>query len=157
MSKANERVIAALNELEISADIHILDRDTRTAPQAAEVVGCDVAQILKSLIFRTESGRALLAITSGANRVDVNRLKELVGERVLRADADFVRQATGYAIGGVPPVGHVGTVETFFDPDLFKHETVWAAAGTPNSLFPIQRDDLYKLAGDRIHAFTEQN
>ena len=155
MSTANDRVKAKLDELGIKTEIRILEQDTRTAPQAAEVVGCDVGQILKSLIFRTGSGRALLAITSGSNRVDVERLKELVGETVLRADADFVRQATGYAIGGVPPVGHSGPVETFFDRDLFQHETVWAAAGTPNSLFPIKQEDLSKLAGDRIFDFTE--
>ena len=155
MSTANDRVKAKLDELGIKTEIRILKQDTRTAPQAAEVVGCDVGQILKSLIFRTGSGRALLAITSGSNRVDVERLKELVGETVLRADADFVRQATGYAIGGVPPVGHSGPVETFFDRDLFQHETVWAAAGTPNSLFPIKGEDLRKLAGDRIFDFTE--
>ena len=156
MSEANKKVIAALAELGIPCEINLLEYDTRTSFEAAQTLDCSVAQIAKSLIFRTTSQRALLAVTSGANRVDVKRLGDIVGETVLKADADFVRSATRFVIGGVAPVGMPASVATVFDRDLFRHEIVWAAAGTPNSLFPISRKDLFKLAADRIFDFTER-
>ncbi len=155
LKPANHRVVAALRELDIECDIRILDHETRTSAEAAETLGCQVAQIAKSLIFKAKSERAILAITSGSNRVVLSTLAKVVGEKVGKADADFVRQTTGFAIGGVAPVGLASVVETVFDEDLFLHETVWAAAGTANSLFPINNADLRRLAADRIFAFGE--
>lgn len=110
---------------------------TRTAADAAAAIGCDVAQIVKSLVF-TADGRPILALTSGANRVAVGRLAEAAGvDVVAQADADTVRAATGFAIGGTPPFGHDQVLDTYIDPDLLTHETVWAAAGTPSTCFPI--------------------
>jgi prolyl-tRNA editing enzyme YbaK/EbsC (Cys-tRNA(Pro) deacylase) len=124
------------------------EESTRTAAEAAAAIGCDAAQIAKSLIFRAAtSGRAVLAIASGANRVDEKKLGQLIGEKVGRADADFVREKTGFAIGGVPPVGHAGPLPTLIDEGLFAFETIWAAAGTPNAVFRLTPADLLRLTG----------
>jgi prolyl-tRNA editing enzyme YbaK/EbsC (Cys-tRNA(Pro) deacylase) len=121
---------------------------TRTAADAAAAVGCSVAQIAKSLIFRTkETNRAVLVVASGANRVDEKRIAAEIGERIVRADADFVREATGFAIGGVPPVGHKTPPITLIDDDLFPYETIWAAAGTPNAVFQLTPERLADLTG----------
>jgi Cys-tRNA(Pro) deacylase len=120
---------------------------TRTAKEAAESIGCTVAQIAKSLIFKTESHRSILVIASGANRVNENRLAEVVGEKIEKADPDFVRAHTGFAIGGVPPIGHREPIRTFLDSDLRQHEQVWAAAGTPFAVFSIAPHDLERISG----------
>jgi len=121
-------------------------KGTRTAADAAAAIGCEVGQICKSLVFRRagDDGAAVLVIASGANRVDEARL------RVVKADADFVRAQTGYAIGGVPPFGHVREIDTVVDEDLLRFETVWAAAGTPSSVFPIAPADLVERTGARV-------
>jgi len=127
------------------------DRTTRTADDAAAAIGCTVAQIVKSLVFRgATTGRPLLALVSGANRADEARLAASVGEPVERADAAFVRQQTGYAIGGVPPAGHVQPVRTFIDRDLLGHAEIWAAAGTPHAVFPLTPGELQSLTGGTI-------
>lgn len=154
LKPANQRVVAALSALQIECDIRILDHETRTSVEAADTLGCQVGQIAKSLIFKSESGRAILAITSGSNRVDLRQLSEVIGEKVGKANADFVRESTGFVIGGVAPVGLASSVHTVFDRSLFEHDTVWAAGGTANSLFPITNADLRRLADDRIYAFT---
>jgi len=119
----------------------------RTALDAAAAVGCDVAQIVKSLIFSV-GGEIVLALTSGKNRVDTAALAAAAGgERCDRADADQVREVTGYAIGGVPPFGHATPVRSFFDPELLAYDTVWAAAGTPRHVFPIEPQKLLELTG----------
>jgi prolyl-tRNA editing enzyme YbaK/EbsC (Cys-tRNA(Pro) deacylase) len=117
--------------------------DTRTAQDAAAAIGCDVAQICKSLVFRTADG-PLLIVCSGANRVDEARL----GAR--KADADFVRRTTGFAIGGVPPFAHPEPVPTIVDEDLLAFDVVWAAAGTPRSVFPLAPDELVRRCGGRV-------
>ncbi len=158
LKPANQRVIDALHSMNIQCEVRILDHDTRTSAAAAQSLGCSVSQIAKSLIFKTQSNRPVLAITSGSNRVKLAVLSEYFGEQIGKADAEFVRTSTGFAIGGVAPVGLINPIDTVFDPDLFLHETVWAAAGTPNSLFPIDSADLPRLArstGDRIFPFTE--
>ena len=155
MNPANIRVINALEALNIPCDITFLQHDTRTSAQAAETLGCSISQIAKSLIFSTDDGEAVLAVTSGGNRVNTDLLSKLIGKQIGKANADFVRQKTGFVIGGVAPAGLATSVETVFDRDLFDYETIWAAAGTPNTLFPISRDDLYTLANNRIHDFTE--
>ena len=124
---------------------------TRTAQEAADRAGCLLGQITKSLIFmgRT-SHKPILVLTSGANRVDEKRIGEYVGEPIIRADADFVRTVAGFAIGGVPPIGHVHKMETYLDEDLLQYPTVWAAAGTPNAIFELTPDDLVRMTGGRV-------
>jgi prolyl-tRNA editing enzyme YbaK/EbsC (Cys-tRNA(Pro) deacylase) len=129
-----------------------LPHSTRTAAEAAAAVGCEVAAIAKSLVFRTDAGRSVLVISSGANRVDEARVGELLGEPIGRADPEFVRDATGFAIGGVPPVGHAVEPAVFIDEDLLALPEVWAAAGTPNAVFRLTPAQLVELTGGRVLA-----
>ncbi len=123
---------------------------TRTAQEAADRAGCTLGQITKSLIFKgQQTGKPILVLTSGANRVDEKRITEYAGEPIGRADADFVRAVTGFAIGGVPPLGHAQEMETYLDEDLLQYETIWAAAGTPNAIFELSPADLQKMTGGK--------
>jgi prolyl-tRNA editing enzyme YbaK/EbsC (Cys-tRNA(Pro) deacylase) len=134
-------------------DYHIIEfaESTRTAQEAADRVKCSLGQIVKSLIFKGQtSGTGILVLTSGSNRVDEKRLSQLVGEPIGRADADFVRAATGFAIGGVPPIGHPQPLKTYIDEDLLQYALVWAAAGTPNAVFELPSSDLVKMAGGEV-------
>lgn len=145
------RVQQALTERGFAFDVVEFPQSTRTSAEAAAAVGCAVGQIAKSLIFRAlESGRPVLVIASGANRVDEAAVAAHLGEKIGRADADFVRQATGYAIGGVPPVGHAVPPATFIDRDLLAFEAIWAAAGTPNAVFRLAPADLATLTGGQV-------
>ena len=118
------------------------------AEEAADLLGCTVGQIAKSLIFRaTVSGDPVLVVASGSNRVDEAKIGALLGEAIGRAKPDFVREATGYAIGGIPPVGHARAIRTFVDEDLLAFDVVYAAGGTPNALFPIRPADLLRVCG----------
>jgi len=124
---------------------------TRTAQEAAERVGCALGQIIKSLIFKgAESGKPILVLTSGANRVDEKRISAYTGEALTRADPDFVRAATGFAIGGIPPLGHAQPIETWLDQDLLQYATLWGAAGTPNAIFEMSSSALQKMTGGKI-------
>jgi prolyl-tRNA editing enzyme YbaK/EbsC (Cys-tRNA(Pro) deacylase) len=124
---------------------------TRTAADAAAAIGCEVAQIAKSLVFRTKAEqRPILVIASGVNRVNEKRLRDLVGETIEKADADFVRERTGFAIGGVPPVGHRDDLAIYIDADLLTLGTIWAAAGTPNAVFRLPAADLPILTGGQV-------
>ena len=124
---------------------------TRTAQEAADRAGCKLGQIVKSLIFRgKKSGKPILVLTSGANRVDEKRIAESAGEPIGRADADFVRTVTGFAIGGVPPIGHNEKMETFLDEDFLEYQTIWAAAGTPNAIFELGTKDLQKMTSGKV-------
>lgn len=119
---------------------------TRTAQEAADRAGCQLGQIVKSLIFRgNSSGKPILVLTSGANRVDEKRIAVYAGEPIGRAEADFVREVTGFAIGGVPPLGHAQRMETYLDEDLLLYETIWAAAGTPNAIFELSPVQLQEM------------
>lgn len=118
---------------------------TRTAPDAARAVGCEVGQIVKSLVFMA-AGAPVVALVSGGNRLDEARLGAIAGEPVTKADAEIARTATGYAIGGVPPFGHATNVRVYMDRDLLGYEVVWAAAGRPDSVFEIQPDRLRELS-----------
>jgi prolyl-tRNA editing enzyme YbaK/EbsC (Cys-tRNA(Pro) deacylase) len=145
----------ALQALGLPADVRELDGSTRTAPEAAAAVGCPLGAIVKSLVFRgADSGDAVLVLVSGDNRADEARVAETVGEPVARADADFVRASTGFAIGGVPPVGHPAPLRTLFDRDLLRFDTVWAAAGTPRAVFGVAPDTLARAAGGRMAAIA---
>jgi prolyl-tRNA editing enzyme YbaK/EbsC (Cys-tRNA(Pro) deacylase) len=146
-----QKVQAVLAGLGCDCKVIEFTQSTRTALEAARQAGCELGQIVKSLIFRgMTSGKAILVLTSGANRVNEDTLSKLVGESIGRADADFVRQATGYAIGGVPPVGHAQPVDTYLDEDLLQYALVWAAAGTPNAIFEIQSRELVRITAAKI-------
>ncbi|MBK8780618.1 MAG: YbaK/EbsC family protein [Anaerolineales bacterium] len=124
---------------------------TRTAQEAADRAGCELRQIVKSLIFRGKtSGKPILVLTSGVNRVDEKRISEYAGEAIGRADADFVRAVTGFAIGGVPPIGHNEKMETYIDEDFLLYQTIWAAAGTPNAIFELNTADLQKMTDGKV-------
>ena len=143
-SKSATRVQAALDAAGVTARVVELPHSTRTAAEAAQAVGCEVAQIAKSLVFTGAAGEAVLVITSGTNRVDEKRLG------LQRASADFVREKTGYAIGGIPPVGLATPVRTLIDEDLLRFERIWAAAGTPNAVFELSPADLPRMTGGTV-------
>jgi len=132
-------------------EVEAFDQTTHTSKEAAAAIGCSLAQIAKSLVFRfTGSGRPLLVIASGPNRVDVALLAERLGEAFEKADPDFVLQSSGYAVGGVPPTCHPEPIETIIDEDLLKHELIWAAAGAANAVFPLTPAELVELTGGRV-------
>jgi prolyl-tRNA editing enzyme YbaK/EbsC (Cys-tRNA(Pro) deacylase) len=148
LPRSARRVRDALLELGLPADIVRLADSTRTAPEAAAAVGCELGAIVKSLVMRgASSGDPVLALVSGSNRADVALVARAVGEDVERADADWVRSVTGYAIGGIPPVGHPVPVRAVLDEDLLRFEVVWAAAGHPHAVFPIAPGALARAAG----------
>lgn len=147
--KGPDRVRAALDAASLDCAIHTLPDSTRTALEAAAAIGCSVGEIAKSLVFRA-GDRAVVAVMSGANRLDPDRLAAAVGEDVGRADADFVRAATGFAIGGVPPLGHATPIDVFMDADLFRFERIWAAAGSPFSMFAIEPARLRDASGATV-------
>lgn len=139
-----------LKQLDLKGQVVEFSQTTRTAADAAAAIGCEVGQIVKSLIFRVASdGDAVLAFTSGANRVDEAKLRAAVGGELAKADADFVRQVTGYAIGGVAPFGYAHPAHTYIDEALFQYDQIWAAAGTPNAVFPLTAVELQQHTGGR--------
>jgi prolyl-tRNA editing enzyme YbaK/EbsC (Cys-tRNA(Pro) deacylase) len=153
LSPRAQAVQDALRRLGFTYEITESTSTARSARDAARVVGCEVGQIAKSLVFRgARTARAFLVITSGANRVDEARLADLVGEPVAKADADFVRERTGFTIGGVPPVGHARDLDTLIDQDLLRYQEIWAAGGTPNALFRLRAADLVTMTGGRVAA-----
>lgn len=140
------RVAQLLRDAGLDARVVEFEQPTRTSADAAAAIGCTVAEIAKSIVFRgATSGRAVVVVTSGANRVDEAKVAHAIGEPLTRADADFVRTATGYAIGGVAPLGHAQPVTLLLDADLQRFATVWAAAGTPFSVFPLTPAELRRL------------
>jgi prolyl-tRNA editing enzyme YbaK/EbsC (Cys-tRNA(Pro) deacylase) len=143
LKPAAQRVQAEADALGLDIVVRELAKSTRTAEEAAAACGCAVAQIVKSLVFQgSETGTPYLLLVSGANRVDEKAVARGVGEKLLRPDAQFVRDVTGFAIGGIPPFGHAERLATFIDQDLLAHAVVWAAAGTPNALFSVGPDAL---------------
>lgn len=129
---------------------------TRTSAEAAERVGVSVGQIAKSLVFKAKtSGKAVLVIASGANRVDEKKIAAQLGEKIGRADPEFAREATGFVIGGIPPVGHGQELPTFLDEDLFQYQIIWAAAGTPNAVFELTPTQLAELTGGKVADIRE--
>jgi prolyl-tRNA editing enzyme YbaK/EbsC (Cys-tRNA(Pro) deacylase) len=146
-----ERVRAALAGFGLAAGIREFDASTRTSAEAAAAIGCEVAAIAKSLVFVARpSGRAILVIASGANRVDEGKIAAAIGEEVDRADAGLVRAVTGFAIGGVAPVGHGKATEVVIDAELGRHAEIWAAAGAPNAVFVVTPADLLRITGGRM-------
>ncbi|HEY7982693.1 MAG TPA: YbaK/EbsC family protein [Ktedonobacterales bacterium] len=149
MKAAVARVVEALRAAGVSANITEFAESTRTADEAARAVGASVGQIVKSLVF-VAGERPILALVSGANRADVAKLAALAGAPIRQADAATVRAATGYAIGGVPPLGHATTLPTYLDADLRQYMHVWAAAGTPNAVFPLTPAELERITSARV-------
>jgi prolyl-tRNA editing enzyme YbaK/EbsC (Cys-tRNA(Pro) deacylase) len=148
LSASARKVQEALNQSGVELRVVELPDSTRSAPEAAQAIGCQVGQIAKSLVFRRRrSGTGVLIIASGSNRVNEKKMAELLGEPLEKASADFVEELTGFAIGGVPPVGHASPLETFLDEDLLLYDGIWAAAGTPHAVFSLRPDELEKITG----------
>lgn len=151
LSPSAQKVQDALRDLGFDLTVIEHTESTRTAQEAADRVGVTLGQIVKSLIFKGESsGKPILVLTSGANRVDEKRIKAYAGEKIGRADPDFVRGVTGYAIGGVPPIAHLQGMETYIDEDLMQYDVIWAAAGTPKAVFELTPEDLQKMTNGRV-------
>jgi prolyl-tRNA editing enzyme YbaK/EbsC (Cys-tRNA(Pro) deacylase) len=150
LSPSAQRVQDALNRAGVAASIIEYDVAARTSAEAAAVLRCSVAQIAKSLVFRAASGAPVLVIASGANRVDEAKVTALLGESIGRADAGFVRERTGYAIGGIPPLGHASALTTLIDRELLRYDTVYAAGGTPHAMFPLSPADLVRVTGGTV-------
>ena len=151
LSPTSQKIQDALRALGYDYTVIEHAESTRTAQEAAERAGCELGQIVKSLIFRGKtSGKPILVLTSGANRVDEKRIAAYADEPIARADADFVRAATGFAIGGVPPIGHAQKMETYLDEDFLQYPTIWAAAGTPNAIFELRTEDLQRMTGGKV-------
>ncbi|WP_343116948.1 YbaK/EbsC family protein [Ostreiculturibacter nitratireducens] len=155
MSKSIDRVKTALEAAGITAEVLEMGAETRTAEQAAAAAGCALDQIVKSIIFRGEtSGHVILFLTAGGNRVDPARASAVAGQPLGKADANLVRAETGFAIGGVAPVGHLTRIRAFLDPRLMEFDQVWAAAGTPRHIFAISPADLLRITGAELAEFT---
>lgn len=153
---SSKRVQQAIRAKGFSFEVVELPDSTRSAKEAAAAIGCDVAEIAKSLIFKgRETGEAYLVIASGTNRVDESKISGLANEPIVKPDAGFVREQTGFAIGGVPPVGHARPLPTWIDEDLLQYPTIWAAAGTPFSVFRLKSDQLKELTGGMVAAVKE--
>lgn len=155
MSKSLKRVRAALDAAGVEVELRAMTEETRTAQQAAAAAGCELDQIAKSILFRgTQRGDTLLFVTAGGNQVCAESASALAGEPLERADAAFVRRQTGFAIGGVSPIGHLTPPRAYFDPRLLEFDVVWAAAGTPRHIFAIAPQELARLSGARTGDFT---
>jgi prolyl-tRNA editing enzyme YbaK/EbsC (Cys-tRNA(Pro) deacylase) len=145
---AAARVQAAAEAMGLAIAVRLMPDSTRTAADAAAACGCAVGQIVKSLIFKgKDTGRPLLLLVSGANRVNEKGVAVTIGEQLTRPDAEFARNVTGFAIGGIPPLGHATPLATWIDADLLRYDTVWAAAGTPNAVFSVDPASLRDAVG----------
>lgn len=155
MSKSLKRVKRTAEELELDITVVETTIDTHTAEQAAQSQGCHVDQIAKSIIFRGEnSGTGILFLTAGGNRVNSDTASSLAGEPLGKADAALIRAQTGFAIGGVSPIGHLNPIRTFIDPRLLEFDVLWAAAGTPRHVFSIAPQVLVEVTGATVADFT---
>jgi len=153
LSSSARKVSDALKSHGLICEVLELPQTTRTADDAARAVGCGVGQIVKSLVFQGKHTRLpFLVAVSGINRVDEQKLARLVSEPVIKADAGFVRENTGFAIGGVPPVGHARCMRIFIDEDLFQYGEIWAAAGNPRAVFKLTPAELLKINGGQVAA-----
>ena len=151
LSESAQKVQDALNRHGVTCQVMELPGSTRTAQEAAQAIGCRVEQIAKSLVFQGKTtNRPVLVVASGVNRVNEKKLRDLLSEPVKKADAEFVREQTGFAIGGVPPAGHSKPMVIFIDEDLFKYEEIWAAAGTPHAVFKLTATDLLRITQGEV-------
>ncbi|MEX3015175.1 YbaK/EbsC family protein [Gymnodinialimonas hymeniacidonis] len=155
MSKSLKRVKRALEEAGQSVDVLEMADGTRTAAEAAAAAGCELDQIAKSIIFRAEtSGEAVLFVTAGGNQVDAAKASAVAGEPLGKADAGLIRAQTGFAIGGVAPIGHLNPIRAWWDPRLSEFDLVYAAAGTPRHIFPVAPDALQAMSGAETADFV---
>jgi prolyl-tRNA editing enzyme YbaK/EbsC (Cys-tRNA(Pro) deacylase) len=155
LSQNAQRVQEALLSRGLPLQVMELPASTRSAPEAAQAIGCQVAQIAKSLIFRGKvSGKPVLIVASGINRVNEKKMADLLGEPLEKASAEFVYEQTGFAIGGVPPLGHTRPLPTFIDEDLLQYEEIWAAAGTPHAVFRLTPTDLESITQGQLVKIT---
>jgi prolyl-tRNA editing enzyme YbaK/EbsC (Cys-tRNA(Pro) deacylase) len=149
LSKNSAKVQSYLDQFGMKLEVQELSQSTRTAQEAADAVGCELGQIVKSLVFR--SGQTpLLFLVSGKNLLNIQKAESTLGIKIQKADADFAHEQTGYPIGGVPPVAHENPIDIIIDGDLMAYEEVWAAAGTPNAVFRINSKDLPRITNGRI-------
>ena len=140
-----------LNQLEYTNQVKQLPESTRTAREAANTMGCDISEIAKSIIFKLKrSGEPLLVVASGINRINEKQIETYLEDKLGKADADFVRERTGYIIGGVPPIGHKQAIKTFIDEDLLNFKNIWAAAGDPKAVFRLTPDELVEMTGGEV-------
>lgn len=149
LSRSSEIIKNFLQDIGMSFEVKTLQESTRTADDAAKAIGCEVGQICNSIIFKAkQSNEPVLVLASGINRINEKSIKDFVGEKILKADADFTREVTGFAIGGIPPIAHRTKIEkVYIDQDLKQYESIWAAAGTPNSVFELNFESLVKMTG----------
>jgi prolyl-tRNA editing enzyme YbaK/EbsC (Cys-tRNA(Pro) deacylase) len=152
MAKSAKNVQDVLDQKGLQCKVVELPSSTHTAQDAASSIGCNVAQIVKSLIFKTkETNKPVLILAAGPNRVNEKIIESYVGEKIEKANAEFTREVTGFAIGGIPPVGHKQHIDLIFiDEELLKNESVWAAAGTPNAVFKLQSQDLLEMTEGKV-------
>jgi Cys-tRNA(Pro) deacylase len=158
MHPSAQRVAEAAQALGLNIEIVEFAQTTRSAQEAAEAIGCQVGQIVKSLCF-VVNGRSTICLVSGANQLDERKLAALAGvgrKQVSRADADSVKAATGFSIGGVPPFGHANLLPVYVDEDLMQYETVWAAAGTPFAVFAVRPAELVRASGGQVAALKRE-
>ena len=155
LSQSAKKIQDTLMGLGVETRVIELPSSTRTSAEAAAAVGCTVAQIAKSIVFRgAETGRAILVIASGSNRINEAKISDVSGEPLAKADASFVREKTGFVIGGVPPIGHPEPLFTLIDQDLLALDEIWAAAGTPNSVFRFTGEVLVRLTKAPVISVT---
>jgi prolyl-tRNA editing enzyme YbaK/EbsC (Cys-tRNA(Pro) deacylase) len=155
MSKSLKRVTRVLAEAGVAAEIIEMAEGTRTAEEAAAAAGCALDQIVKSIVFRGEAdGHVVLFLTAGGSRVDPEKASALAGEALGKADAQLIRAETGFAIGGVAPVGHLREIRTFLDPRLLEFDQIWAAAGTPRHVFAADPREISRISGAQVADFT---
>ena len=152
LSNSAQIVQDALHKKKLGLEVLELPSSARTADDAARSIGCYVAQIVKSLLFKTkEKNLPILILASGINRVNEKAIEQRMGEKIVKADADYTREITGFAIGGIPPIGHKQKINPIFiDEDLLRHETLWAAAGTPNAVFRLYSSDLAAITEGEV-------
>ncbi|MCG7536718.1 YbaK/EbsC family protein [Pseudoalteromonas sp. OOF1S-7] len=151
LSKSAQRVQNAITSAGCKFAVVELPGSTRTAQESAHTIGCELGQIVKSLIFKgKESGKPVLLLVSGSNRVKEKMVAKHLGEKLAKADAEFTREVTGFAIGGIPPIGHLSQPVTYIDEDLLQYETLWAAAGTPHAVFSLPADKLVALTQGEV-------
>ena len=153
LTESTQQIQDKLKELGHPNDIVLLTDSARTAQEAADALGCEVAQIAKSIIFRlTSTNEPLLVVASGVNRINEKLIAQKIGDTLGKADANFVREMTGFVIGGVPPLGHKNPVHTLIDEDLFQYDTIWAAAGHPKAVFQLTPDHLVHMTKAQVVA-----
>jgi prolyl-tRNA editing enzyme YbaK/EbsC (Cys-tRNA(Pro) deacylase) len=151
LSRSTKKIREALSALGAAFEVRELPDSTRTAVDAAGAIGCSVEQIAKSIVFRTAAGKdPVMVIASGVHRINEKKVADAIGEAIEKADADFVREKTGFSIGGVPPIGHASPIPVLIDEDLLTHGDIWAAAGTPHSVFRISADGLVKITNGKV-------